>query len=43
VGAKAILKKVYAKNKNWLELTKRLPKVGLLNVDEKGLKELLGM
>jgi uncharacterized Ntn-hydrolase superfamily protein len=43
VGAKAILKKVYAKNKNWLELTKRLPKVGLLSVDEKGLKELLGM
>jgi uncharacterized Ntn-hydrolase superfamily protein len=40
VGAKAILKKVYAKNKNWLELTKRLPKVGLLNVDQNEFKLL---
>jgi hypothetical protein len=32
---------IYKKDGNWRELTKRLPKVGLLQVDEKDLKELL--
>jgi uncharacterized Ntn-hydrolase superfamily protein len=38
--ASAMLKKVYAKDANWLELTRRLPKVGLLNVSENEFKEL---
>jgi uncharacterized Ntn-hydrolase superfamily protein len=36
-----ILQKVYKKDKNWRELTRRLPKVGLLGVSEADLKELL--
>jgi uncharacterized Ntn-hydrolase superfamily protein len=35
-----MLKSIYAKDKNWRELTKRLPKVGLLNVSEAELKML---
>jgi hypothetical protein len=36
-----MLQSIYKKDGNWRELTKRLPKVGLLQVDEKDLKELL--
>jgi predicted negative regulator of RcsB-dependent stress response len=39
--ASAMLQSIYKKDGNWRELTKRLPKVGLLQVDEKDLKELL--
>ena len=39
--AAAMLQKVYKQDANWRELTKRLPKVGLLTVSEKELKELL--
>ncbi len=38
--AKAVLRKVYDKNKNWIELTKRLPKVGMLTVSSADLKTL---
>jgi uncharacterized Ntn-hydrolase superfamily protein len=33
-----MLKEIYAKDSNWRELTKRLPKVGLLNVTEQELR-----
>ncbi len=36
-----ILPNIYIKDENWRELTKRLPKVGLLNVSEENLKLLL--
>jgi uncharacterized Ntn-hydrolase superfamily protein len=39
--ASAMLQSIYKKDPNWRELTKRLPKVGLLTVPEKDLKELL--
>jgi hypothetical protein len=39
--ASAMLQPIYKKDANWRELTKRLPKVGLLQVSEKDLKELL--
>lgn len=39
--AAPILKKIYAKNRNWQELTRRLPKVNLLNVSEAELQQLL--
>ena len=39
--ASAMLQRIYKKDGNWRELTKRLPKVGLLTVSEKDLKELL--
>ncbi|MES2774074.1 MAG: DUF1028 domain-containing protein [Bacteroidota bacterium] len=35
--AAAMLQKIYAKDANWRELTRRLPKVGLLNVTGKDL------
>lgn len=35
-----MLKKIYKQDRNWRELTKRLPKVNLLNVSEKELKAL---
>jgi uncharacterized Ntn-hydrolase superfamily protein len=35
-----MLQKIYKKDENWRELTKRLPKVGLLNVSEMDLKKL---
>ena len=38
--AAAMLKTIYGKNKNWLELTKRLPPVGLLTVSDSDLKKL---
>lgn len=38
--ASAMLQKIYAQDKNWRELTKRLPKAGLLTVSEAELKEL---
>ncbi len=38
--ASAMLQNIYEKDSNWRELTKRLPKVGLLNVSEMDLKEL---
>lgn len=39
--ASEMLRSIYRKDPNWRELTKRLPKVGLLNVSEKDLKELI--
>lgn len=39
--AAVMLRKIYARDPNWRELTRRLPKAGLLNVSEKELKELL--
>lgn len=39
-GAAKMLKAIYKKDKNWLELTKRLPKAGLLNVSAEELKKL---
>ena len=39
--AAAMLQKIYAKDANWKELTKRLPKVGLLTVSESDLKLLM--
>lgn len=36
-----MLRSIYAKDPNWRELTRRLPKVGLLTVSGKELKELL--
>jgi uncharacterized Ntn-hydrolase superfamily protein len=39
--ASKLLQKIYAKDANWRELTKRLPKVNLLNVSEADLKELI--
>ena len=36
-----MLKEIYGKDANWRELTKRLPKVGLLNVSEQELKKLI--
>jgi len=35
-----MLKSIYAKDPNWRELTRRLPKVGLLNVSEAELKQM---
>ena len=39
--ASGMLQTIYKKDGNWRELTKRLPKVGLLQVSEKDLKELV--
>jgi uncharacterized Ntn-hydrolase superfamily protein len=36
-----MLKKIYAKDRNWQELTRRLPKVNLLTVSEADLQRLL--
>ena len=41
--AAVMLKAIYSKNKNWLELTKRLPAVGLLTVNEKDLSKLTSL
>jgi uncharacterized Ntn-hydrolase superfamily protein len=38
--AAAMLEKIYAKDSNWRELTRRLPKVNLLNVSVDDLKSL---
>jgi uncharacterized Ntn-hydrolase superfamily protein len=40
-GAAAMLGAIYNKNANWRQLTRRLPKAGLLNVSEADLKLLL--
>ena len=39
--AAAMLDEIYKKDANWRELTKRLPKAGLLTVSEKDMKELV--
>jgi uncharacterized Ntn-hydrolase superfamily protein len=39
--ASAMLQRVYKADANWRELTLRLPKIGLLNVSENDLKELV--
>jgi predicted Zn-dependent protease len=36
-----MFKEIFAKDKNWNELTKRLPAVGLLNVSNEILKKIL--
>jgi uncharacterized Ntn-hydrolase superfamily protein len=41
--ATPMLKAIYLKNKNWLELTKRLPAVGLLTVSDADLKKLTSL
>jgi len=38
-----LFKKVFAGDPNWVELTPRLPGVGLLNVDETGMKKILSV
>ena len=38
-----ILKKVFNKDANWKELTKRLPKVNLLTVNDADLKKILSL
>jgi hypothetical protein len=38
-----LFKKVFASDPNWAELTPRLPKVGLLNVDDAGLKKIMSV
>lgn len=40
-SASEMLQNIYKMDENWRELTKRLPKVGLLNVSEDDLKKLL--
>lgn len=39
--ARRMLQNIYRKNKDWRELTRRLPKVGLLNVNDRQLSQLL--
>ena len=41
VKASTMLQRIYNQDSNWRELTRRLPKVGLLIVSEKDMKELL--
>lgn len=41
--AAPILKKVFAQDPNWKELTRRLPKVNLLTVSESDLKRILSL
>lgn len=41
--AKPILKRIFAQDKNWKELTKRLPPVGLLTVSDAELKAILAL
>jgi tetratricopeptide (TPR) repeat protein len=36
-----MFKKIFASDKNWKELTRRLPAVNLLKVNETGLKKIL--
>ena len=36
-----IFKDVFSKDKNWLEMTKRLPASGLLMVSEENMKKIL--
>lgn len=36
-----MFREIFTKDKNWMELTKRLPAVGLLNVDKNNLKLIL--
>lgn len=38
-----MLKKIFMKDKNWKELTKRLPAVGLLTVNEDVLKKIMAL
>lgn len=38
-----MLKSIFAKDKNWKELTRRLPPVGLLTVSEADLKKILAL
>ena len=38
-----LLKKIFAADQNWKELTRRLPKVGLLTVGESDLKKILSL
>jgi uncharacterized Ntn-hydrolase superfamily protein len=39
----ALFKEVFQKDKNWLELTPRLPKSGLLTISDEELKKILGV
>jgi uncharacterized Ntn-hydrolase superfamily protein len=41
--AMPMLKRVFAADKNWKELTRRLPKVGLLTVSDADLKKILSL
>jgi predicted Zn-dependent protease len=39
--ASTMLARIYRKDKSWRELTKRLPKAGLLTVSENDMKQLV--
>ena len=39
----AIFKAVFQSDPNWIELTQRLPRIDLLNVDDTGLKKILSV
>jgi predicted Zn-dependent protease len=39
--ASAMLQKIYKKDPNWRELTRRLPKAGLLQVSDEDMKALV--
>ena len=41
--AVSMLKTIFEKDKNWKELTRRLPPVGLLTVTENDLKKILAL
>ncbi len=41
--AKPVLRRVFAKDENWKELTRRLPEAGLLNLSEEELQEILDL
>jgi hypothetical protein len=41
--AMPMLKKIFASDRNWKELTRRLPKVNLLAVTEADLKKILSL
>jgi uncharacterized Ntn-hydrolase superfamily protein len=41
--AAPMLKKIFAADKNWKELTRRLPKVNLLTVSDADLKKILSL
>ena len=43
VKAIPLLKAIFARDKNWKEITRRLPKVGLLTVSETELKQILAL
>jgi hypothetical protein len=41
--AMPLLKKIFTQDKNWKELTRRLPKVNLLTISETDLKKIMSL